>query len=88
LKWIITGEAEGESQMSFLLKNPPRERLQRFEDLHRQLPAYERQRADLNEYLQRPVRTPYYETWGYDSSLPLINWKDQQAAIARNPTTS
>ena len=87
LKWIITGEAEGESQMSFLLKNPPRERLQRFEDLHRQLPAYERQRADLNEYLQRPVRTPYYETWGCDSSLPLINWKDQQAAIARNPTT-
>lgn len=81
--WIISGEAEGESQMRFLLKNPPRERLQRFEDLHRQLPSYERQRADLNEYLQRPLRTPYYETFVFDSPLPPIGWKDQQAALAR-----
>jgi hypothetical protein len=83
LGWIITGEAEGESQMRFLVKNPPRERLQRFEDLHRQLPLYERQRADLNEYLQRPLRTPYYETYAFDSPLPPINWRDQQAALAR-----
>jgi hypothetical protein len=81
--WIISGEAEGESQMRFLLKNPPRERLERFENLHLQLPAYERQRADLNEYLQRPLRTPYYETFVFDSQLPPIGWKDQQAALAR-----
>jgi hypothetical protein len=83
LGWIITGEAEGESQMRFLVKNPPRERLQRFEDLHRQLPSYEKQRAELNEYLQRPLRTPYYETFVFDSPLPPISWKDQQAALAR-----
>ena len=77
--WLVEGEAEGESQPSmFLVKHPPRERLERFRELQRQLSAYRQQRADLDAYLDRPVHTPD-NNWGYTS----ISYEDQLAAVTR-----
>ena len=77
--WLVEGEAEGEGQPSkFLLKNPPRERLQRFHELQAQLRAQKQQRANLDAYLDRPVHTPD-NNWGYNS----ISWDDQLAAVTR-----
>jgi hypothetical protein len=80
--WIIQGEAEGENQASqFLLKNPPRERLQKFHEVQCQLSIYEQERDYLNDYLERAVRMPYDST--SDSAFPSVSWSDQMAAVTR-----
>jgi len=80
--WIIQGEAEGESlSAKFLLRNPPRERLQKFQALEQQLLSCERERVYLNDYLDLPVRSPY--DGHSDSTVPSISWSDQVAAVTR-----
>ena len=80
--WIIQGEAEGEGQpLRFLLRNPPFERLQKYHEMQRQLRAYEQERIYLNDYLNRPVRSPYDSQ--VDSAIPSISWSDQLIAITR-----
>jgi len=60
------------------VKHPPRERLHKFQELQSQLWAYKQERANLNAYLDRPVRTPD-NNWGYNP----ISWDDQLAAVTR-----
>jgi hypothetical protein len=80
--WIIQGEVEGESQpVKFLLKNPPRERLLKFQELQHQLWSYEQESIYLNDYLDRPVRSPYDSQ--SDSSVRSISWSDQLDALTR-----
>jgi len=70
--WVLNGKAEGAGQVStFLLKNPPRERLRRFQELQRQLTQLEAARDNAMEMLRRPVLAP-----GQWSSL-LVDGKTQ-----------
>ena len=61
LGWIVTGKAEGQPRASsFFLKNPPRDRLRRFNELKPRLAALEDSRAKLLEALRRPVHSAWY----------------------------
>lgn len=83
--WIIEGEIEGQGEVSrFLVKNPPRQQLEKYRQLQRDLPGLERDRFYLKEYLKRPLRTTWGEYWGYyDSPVPRITYSEQQAATDR-----
>jgi hypothetical protein len=84
--WIVTGRAESEKQStSFLLKNPPQERLRRFKELKRQLPEYERARDSIRQFLSRPVYSDWYSLWLSQWSGPAISlaqYKDARLAVA------
>ncbi len=52
---------------TYFLKNPPRQKLRRFQELKRQLPEYERARDAARAYVSRPVCTDWY-------SFTLTQW--------------
>jgi hypothetical protein len=83
--WVITGKAENERHGSiFLVKNPPRERLRRFQELNRQLADYMRARESMRHFLQRPVSSDWYSLWLSQWSGPAITlaqYKDAGAAL-------
>jgi hypothetical protein len=61
LGWVVTGKAEGQPRASsFFLKNPPRDRLRRFNQLKQQLAGLEDARDRLREMLRRPVHAVWY----------------------------
>ena len=67
--WVVlaTETKAHKSQSQLLLRNPPRERLRRFEELKRQLAESERAQSATMETLRRPVCVDL-------NSLYLVNW--------------
>lgn len=64
LGWVISGKVEGNAQATmFLLKNPPRAMLRRFEEDKRKLSEYLRAREEVRQYLKRPLCTDWYSYW-------------------------
>lgn len=83
LGWTIIGSVEGQHEpCTILVKNPPREKLQRFSELKRQLPEYERARAATAEFLKRPVCTDWYSYWLSPWTLPPISLSEYKSALS------
>jgi len=81
--WVVIGKAEGQNHApTFLLKNPPQEKLRRFQELKRQLPEYEHARAATLEFLKRPTLTDWYSFWSTQPSLPPISLAEYRNASA------
>jgi hypothetical protein len=81
--WVVSGKAEGLQQAStFLVKNPPREKLRRFQELKRELPEYERARTVTLDFLKRPTITDWYSYWLAQPSRPPITLTDYHDASA------
>jgi hypothetical protein len=81
--WVVTGKAGDHSQAStFFLKNPPREKLRRFQQLQQQLPEQQRTRAATIEFLKRPVITDWYGYWSGQWTAPPISVTEYQQATA------
>jgi hypothetical protein len=83
--WVINGKAESKNHPStFLIRNPPRERLQRFRELNRRLAEYVRARESLRQFLRRAVSSDWYSLWLSEQSGPpitLTQYKDAGAAL-------
>ncbi len=83
LGWVIAGKGEGSGQAStFFLKNPPRERLRRYQELQRQLPNYRRAEADTRQFLSRPLCTDWYSFWLRQWDAPPISLSEHREASA------
>ncbi len=83
LGWVIEGRAEGHGQFStFFLKNPPRERLRRFQQLKRELPEYERALATAQDFVSRPICTDWYESLFATWQAPPISASEHREASA------
>ncbi len=81
--WVISGKAEGQAAHStFFLKNPPRDRLRRFEELKRQLPELERAEVATQQYLNRPVCTDWYAYYANEWQAPPISMTEYREAGA------
>jgi hypothetical protein len=81
--WVVEGKAEGHGrQCTFLLKNPPQDRLQRFQELQRQLTENERGSAAAREYLSRPVCTDWYAVYLTQGQAPPISLTEYREASA------
>jgi len=79
--WVMDGKAEGQGQhCTFLLKNPPQDRLRRFQELQRQLAENERGSEAAREYLSRPVVTDWYGTYVAQWQAPPISLKEYREA--------
>jgi hypothetical protein len=82
--WIVTGKADSKGHPStFLVKNPPRKRLLRFEERKRQLAQCERSRDASMEYLRRPIATDAYSYLGTSWPSPPISLAQYKEASAR-----
>jgi hypothetical protein len=89
--WIITGKAESKHQASiFFVRNPPRERLRRFQELNRRLAELVRARESMRQFLRRPVSSDWYSLWSSQWSGPpitLAQYKDAGSALAELGST-
>jgi hypothetical protein len=82
--WVVTGKADSKGHPStFLIKNPPRARLRRFEELKRQLSECQRLHDAEMEILRRPVCTDWYSYSLTDWSAPPISLTEYRSATAR-----
>jgi hypothetical protein len=83
--WVITGKAESKNRAStFLIKNPPRERLRRFQELNRQLAEYVQARESTRRFLRRPISSDWVSFWSSQQSGPAITlgqYKDAGSAL-------
>jgi hypothetical protein len=61
--WLVRGNIEGEDGLRFfLLKNPPRKEMSRYQELNELLPKLEQQRTSNLEV----ARLPAYKGWDWD----------------------
>jgi hypothetical protein len=82
--WVIEGKIGDHGRVStFFLKNPPRQKLLRFQELHRQLPNYERAQAETRELASRPVCTDWYSYWLTQWQAPPVTVAEHRQATAR-----
>jgi hypothetical protein len=82
--WIIAGKADSKGNPStFLIKNPPRKRLQHFQERKRQLSQCERSRDAAMEFLRRPIATDAYSYLGTPWPSPPISLAQYKEAGAR-----
>ncbi len=84
LGWVVTGKIGVKDQpVTFLLKNPPRDQLLRFQELKRQLTQCELAREATAQVLQRPVCTDWYSLWATSWTAPPISLMEYRDASAR-----
>ena len=82
--WVVTGKADSKGHPStFLIKNPPRKRLQQFQERKRQLAQYERSRDASMEFLRRPIATDAFSYVGTQWPSPPISLAEYKEASAR-----
>jgi len=81
--WVISGKAEGLSTSAFFLRNPPRQRLLRFQELQRQLPDYQRARDEVRAFVSRPVCTDMYSLYFTQWAEPPISLSEYREANGR-----
>jgi hypothetical protein len=83
--WVVTGKVEGHSRTeTFLLKNPPQDRLLRYHELQRQLAESQRASDATREFLKRPVATDWYTvvvSQGQAPPITLAEYRDAQARL-------
>lgn len=81
LGWVVEGKVEGApTPLIFLVKNPPRERLQKYRQLQNQLAQYTRAAESTQQYLQRPVCTDWYSYYLTQWPSPPISLADYRQA--------
>ncbi len=81
--WVIVVRREEDGQVEkFLLKNPPRDRLRRFQDLQQELVTCQKASAVANELVSRPVYTDYYSYWVTHSVGPAQSLPEYRQAEA------
>ena len=81
--WVIEGIAEGHGQsFRFFVRNPPRERLRRFNELKTRLAQYERTSAANAEFLRRPVISDWYYVWQAEGPANAITETDYREVRA------
>jgi hypothetical protein len=84
LGWMMTGKAGGEGNSSkFFLKNPPRERLQRFQEIKRRLPELDKARVATQELVQRPVHSYWDRAWAVPRPSPVLSVAEHKEAAER-----
>jgi hypothetical protein len=84
LGWVMTGKAGGETHTSkFFLRNPPRERLQRFQEIKRRLPELDKDRVATQEFVQRPVHSYWDRAWAVPRPTPVMSVAEHKAAAER-----
>jgi hypothetical protein len=81
--WIVTGKTEAHSQgATFFIKNPPRERLLKFNELKRQVDECKQARDAARAFLQRPIFTDYYSLALSQSKMAPISVTEYRQASA------
>jgi hypothetical protein len=86
LGWVVSGKAEGqEGTSTFVVKNPPRDSVRRFQEAKSQLTETERVRAEVTEFLKRPVCTDWYGYWQgqFQWTAPPISVSEYNQGTAR-----
>jgi hypothetical protein len=81
--WVINGKAEGLGATTFFLRNPPRQKFARFQELQRQLPDYERARDEVRAFVSRPVVTDMYSLYLTQWAAPPISLPEYREANSR-----
>lgn len=84
--WVVDMERESDGQAEmFFLKNPPRDRLLRFQQLQQELNDYIKATAVLRELVRGPVYTDwysYYLTQWTGPAVSLTEYRDAEAALS------
>ena len=84
LGWVMTGKAGGDAHTSkFFLKNPPRERLQRFQEIKRRLPELDKDRVATQELVQLPVHSYWDRAWAVQRPSPVLSVAEHKEAAER-----
>jgi hypothetical protein len=84
LGWVMAGKAGGEGHSSaFFLKNPPRERLLRFQEIKRRLPELDQSRVATQELVQRPVNSYWDRAWAVPRPSPVMSVAEHKEAAER-----
>ena len=84
LGWILTGKVGSKNRpATFLLKNPPREQLVRFQQLKRQFRECEDRRQATAQFLERPVYTDLYSLAATGSPAQPITLPEYREASSR-----
>lgn len=83
--WVIEVRHEGDGHAErFFLKDPPRDRLQRFQELQKELAEYKEASVLATEVLSRPVYTDwysYYLTPWTGPALSLAEYRNAEATL-------
>ncbi len=78
--WIIEGKP-GDDGQAYFLKNPPRDRLRRFQELQQELSECERASAVIIKLLNRPIVTTWFGS--YPVGRPVLSFAEYHDAAAR-----
>jgi hypothetical protein len=84
--WVIEVRHEDESQAErFFLKNPPRDRLRRFQELQQELAEYKKASTVTTELVSRPIYTDwytYYVTRWVGRGQSFAEYRDAEATLS------
>lgn len=81
--WVLSGKAEGFSGSSFIVRNPPREKLLRWEKLRENLSQLEIESEATTRFASRPVCTDWYSYWVTPWPSPPITLIEHRQATTR-----
>lgn len=84
--WVIEMKRENDGQAEmFFLKNPPRDRLHRFQQLQQELIEYNKANTVVRELASRPIYTDWYSYYLTQWTGPvqtLAEYRDAEAALS------